>query len=136
QLDLLVELWRQGRILPRDLDDLFRLSLGDVLDREKWEAWGHADYPDELTRVAYTMLTERRPYDPETQALPLPILEELRKRRLLVARGNAVEFRHDKIRAYLAALHFAARWRVLLSDPDTIVDSNWDAMVEFHLGQE
>lgn len=47
-----------------------------------------------------------------------------------------MEFRHDRIRAYLAAQYFGRRWRTLFASEKTVVDPNWDAMLEFHLAAE
>jgi hypothetical protein len=89
-----------------------------------------------LTRLAYGMLTEKRAYNTESHELPQVLMEELVRRKLLIPRGKVMEFRHDKVRAYLAFLYFKPRWHVLLADPKALVDSNWDAMIEFHLAQE
>ena len=136
QLELLAEMWKKSKKLPQTLDELFTHALAEVLDRDRWAEEGHGDYPDLLVQVAYGMLTEKRPYDPGTHELPQALLEELVGRKLLNQRGKVMEFRHDKVRAYLASLHFRIRWRTLLADSGTTVDSNWDPMLEFHLANE
>jgi len=136
QLELVLEMWQQHRILPEKLDDLFKYALSGILDDRRWQEEEHSDYPDTVARVAYKMLTEKRAYDPKSHELPQPLVEELTTRKLLVTHGDVMEFRHDKIRAYLAFLYFKDRWRSLLTDPKTLVDSNWDSMIEFELAQE
>jgi len=136
QLELVVEIWRRRRQLPQDLETLFAYALQDVLDRDRWAQDGHPDYADVLAQVAYGMLSEKRPYDPASHALPQMLLDDLLAAKLLTTRGAVMEFRHDKIRSYLAFLHFRVRWSVLLADESAFVDSNWDSMIQFQLAQE
>jgi hypothetical protein len=135
QLELVLDIWqRQGKV-PENLDDVFKYALSSVLDAARWGE-EHPDYPEILSKVAYGLLTEKRAYDPRSHDLPQPIIDELIDRKLLLVHGDIMEFRHAKIEAYLAFLYFKNHWRSLLTDPKTIVDQNWDSMIEFHMTQE
>lgn len=79
---------------------------------------------------------EKRPYDAAKDHLPGEFEAELKRRKVLVERGGVMEFRHDRIRAYLAAQSFGRRWRTFFASEKTVVDPNWDAMLEFHLAAE
>lgn len=136
QLELVVEMWRASAEIPKDLDEIYSRALGSLIDKEAWKAKGNGDYPDILCALAFKMLVEKRPYDPMTDRLPVEVRAELDARKLLVDRGEVLEFRHDRIRAYLAARHFALRWRAILTADSTVIDPNWDAMLEFHLSGE
>jgi hypothetical protein len=136
QLELLMEIWAASQKVPQGIDELYSYALGSITDKEAWIARGHGDYPDILCGLAFTLLTERRPFDPEKDNLPDEVKSELKARRLFVDRGEAMEFRHDRIRAYLASHYFALRWRTILGNEKTLVDPNWDAMMEFHLERE
>ncbi len=136
QLELLIEIWEATQKVPQGIDELYSYALGSVIDKQAWAGRGHADYPDILCELAFTLLTERRPFDPKKDNLPGEVKSELKTRRLLLDRGDMMEFRHDRIRAYLAARHFALRWRAILGNEKTLVDQNWDAMIEFHLERE
>lgn len=50
--------------------------------------------------------------------------------------GGIFEFRHDRVRDYLAAKYFSSRWRTILKDEKTTVDVNWDTMLQLHLAVE
>jgi hypothetical protein len=136
QLELVIEIWEASKKIPKDLDDVYSFALGSVVDRQRWAERGHGDYPDILCELAFKMLTGKRPYDPKTDYLPDEVKSELAARKLLVDRGNVLEFRHDRVRAYLAAHYLAPRWRALLSAETTLIDQNWDAMLEFYLAIE
>ncbi len=136
QLELIVEMWEQTAKVPSSLDDLYSYFLGPMLDRNAWGAKGHADYPDILSQLAFNMMTGKRPYDPSKDYLPEELKTELISRKLLLERSGVLEFRHDRIRAYLAARHFTARWRAILVDRKNLVDHNWDVMLQFHIAKE
>ena len=136
QLELLIEIWVASQKVPQGIDELYSYALGSTLNKDKWIETGHGDYPDILCELAFTLLTERRPFDPKTDYLPDEIKSELGASRLLIDRGEVMEFRHDRIRAYPAARYFALRWRTILGNEQTLVDQNWDAMMEFHLERE
>ena len=136
QLELLIEIWAASQKVPQGIDELYSYAIGLILDKEAWIKRGHGDYPDILCELAFTLLMERRPFDPKTDNLPDEIKSELRARRLIIDRGEVMEFRHDRIRAYLGARYFALRWRTILCHEETLVDPNWDAMIEFHLERE
>ena len=104
-----------------------------MVEKEVWTKKGHSDYPDILSHLAFTMMIEKRPFDPRKDSLPQELTTELVNRKLLVDRGDVLEFRHDRVRAYLASKHFSQRWRKLLTDEKTMVDQNWDAMLEFYV---
>jgi hypothetical protein len=136
QLELLIEIWVASRRVPQTIDELYSYALSPILDKDRWIERGHGDYPDILRELAFRLLTERRPFDPKKDYLPEEIKSELRTRRILIDRADVMEFRHDRIRAYLAACYFAFRWHTILGDEQTLVDPNWDAMIEFHLETE
>ncbi len=136
QLELLVELWSSTHRVAANLDELFQHALGSVLDRERWKRQGHEDYPELLFELAFRMVVERLPFKPHNHDLPLEIEQVLIDEKWLVPRGDVMEFRHDKVRSYLASRYFTARWNTLLREQEIKVDSNWDSMIEFHLSQE
>jgi hypothetical protein len=135
-LELVVEMWEASGTLPRNLDGLYSHVLGPLVDKEAWSNQGHGDWPDVLSGLAFTMMTGKRPYDPKKDYLPDELKAQLVTKKLLVERGEVFEFRHDRVRAYLAAKYFSLRWPTILRDEQTIVDPNWDAMLEFHLAAE
>jgi len=136
QLELLIEVWEALQQAPQGIDELYSYALGSIIDKEAWIKKGHGDYPDILCELAFTLLTERRPFDPKKDNLPDEIKWELKARRLFNDRAGVMEFRHDRVRAYLAARHFSLRWRSILVDESTVIDSNWDPMMEFYLERE
>jgi hypothetical protein len=79
------------------------------------------------------MLVKRRPYEPKHDYLPAGMQSQLIARKLLIERGDVLESRHDRVRAYLAARHFAGRWREILANRQEAVDSNWDTMLQFYV---
>ena len=135
QLELVLDIWQRQGKLPESLDVAFKDALSSVLDPDKWGE-EHADYPRTLAKVAYKLLTEKKTYDPKSREIPQPILDELIDRKMLVTRGEVMEFRHAKIQAYLAFLYFKDHWNPLLSDSRIMVDQNWDSMLQFHMSQE
>ena len=135
QLELVLDIWEQQKKLPETLDDVFKDALSAVLAPDKWGE-EHAAYPSTLAKAAYKLLTEKKAYDPQSREIPQPILDELIDRKMLVTRGEVMEFRHAKIQAYLAFLYFKEHWRPLLSDSKALVDQNWDSMLQFYMGQE
>jgi hypothetical protein len=136
QLELLVEMWERSGTLPKCADDLYSYVLGPFVDKKRWEEKGRGDYPDILCELAFTMMAEKRAYDPTKDHLPDELRTELEARKLLTDHGGVLEFRHDRVRAFLAAKHFGAMWRTILADATTLVDPNWDAMLEFHFIDE
>jgi hypothetical protein len=136
QLELMLEMWETSRTLPTDLDELYSYVLGPLVDKVAWSNQGHGDWPDILCGLAFTMMTEKRPYDAQKDYLPDDLKVQLIGKKLFLERGKIFEFRHDRVRAYLAAKHFCLRWRTILTDEKTVVDANWDTMLEFHLAVE
>jgi hypothetical protein len=136
QLELVVEMWQTSGTLPKSFDGLYSYVLGPLMDKQAWSNVGHGDWPDVLSLLAFTMMTERRPYDLKKDYLPSEMKAELVTKKLLIDRGDVLEFRHDRVRAYLAANHFGLRWRTILTDEKTKVDANWDTMLEFHFAVE
>jgi hypothetical protein len=126
-------MWEVSGVLPINLDGLYSHILGPLVDKEAWSAQGHGEWPDVLSALAFSMLTGKRPYDPKKDYLPDELKTELLAKKLFIERGDVLEFRHDRIRAYLAAKYFALRWRTILTEEKTILDPNWDTMLEFHL---
>jgi hypothetical protein len=133
QLELMVEMWETSRTLPRNLDGLYSYVVGPLVDKQAFSNQGDGDWPDVLGRLAFTMMDEKRPYDPKKDYLPDELKSQLVSKKLFLQRGEVLEFRHDRVRAYLAAKYFGSRWRAILTEQKTIVDANWDTMLEFHL---
>jgi hypothetical protein len=129
----MVQMYESSGQLPDSLDALYSYSLGQFLDETAWAEKDHPEYPSALTQLAFTMMAEKRPYDPAKDNLPAPIRIELKEMKLLVDRGTVEEFRHQRILTYLASKHFGRRWQAILTSDKTQVDTNWDVMLQFHV---
>ena len=116
-------MWATSGTLPKNLDELYSYVLGPIVDREAWRKQGHGEWPDILSTLAFKIMTEKRPFDPRKDYLPEELKPELATRKLLVERGEVVEFRHDRVRAYLAARHFTLWSRKILADETMLVDA-------------
>jgi hypothetical protein len=136
QLELVVEMWVESRKIPQNLDGLYSHFLGHVLDEAYWSSRGQGDYPQVLAKLAFDMMTGKRPFNPKIDFLPEELKAELVQRKLLIGSGEVMEFRHDRIRGYLAAEHFRLKRETLLASDRTEIDPNWDAMFEFYLASE
>ncbi|AUX48236.1 uncharacterized protein SOCE26_097670 [Sorangium cellulosum] len=134
-LEYVVALIERGEALPRSRHDLYTRVLAPVL--ASLDDRGHGDQKDTLFRRAYEMLRDRAPWiDREDDAVSSWLQGELVQKKLLVkieADVPRYHFRHDLLRAYLAARWFAPRWRDVLAEDRGKVDSNWRSMLEFAL---
>jgi hypothetical protein len=131
-LELAIELVRDKTItaLPGSPNDLYRLALAPI--SSKWEREEHRGYTALLFERAYDMLTTGdQDFRNATPALPAAIISELLDRRFLFDHNPGVIFRKERIMAYLAARHFAPRWRTCLEVPSVTPDINWETMLQF-----
>lgn len=127
-LDFAIELVEQGKPLPQSRPELYDAMLAPILD--SWIQAGQTDYPPLLYNRAYEMLKTRSISFEEAALLPTEVRDPLVERKLLVRRGDRYQFRHDLVKAYLAAKYFAPKWSQLFSEEETI-ESNWRPMLEF-----
>lgn len=129
-LDFVIEILKQGKPLPLSRSELYDAMLEPILD--SWIQAGHADYSYILFNRAYEML-KRRDISFEVENVPLPseIRDRLVEKKLLMRRGEQYHFRHDLVRAYLAAKYFCRKRSELRED--VIIESNWRPMLEFAL---
>lgn len=131
-LEFGIELIKQGHPLPKSKYQLYESVLAPIL--VGWNSEGQADYPEMLFRRAYEMLSGRQAYfDDATPPLPDALRDRLVECKFLIRRGDHYYFRHDLIRAYLAAQYFQPRWQSLLFADETTLDVNWRPMLEFSL---
>jgi hypothetical protein len=129
-LEFAVELLKRGQSLPKTKSDIYKATLEPLFDT--WESSGQTAYSTLLFKRAFEMLSSSdAAFERAGSDLPHEIRESLSERKLIVRRGDHYHFRHDLVRAYLAAQHFAPRWAQILQDRELVVDSNWRAMLEF-----
>lgn len=116
--------------LPQSRSELYKQTLAPIIDA--WASNGHGDYAYILSKRAYDMLCQRDSiFDATSNSMPDEIRNELHQHRYLVQRGDHYQFRHDLVRAYLAAQYFAPRWGTLLGAEDVEIDVNWIEMLKF-----
>jgi hypothetical protein len=53
------------------------------------------------------------------------------KKKIILGIIEHYYFRHDLIRAYLAAKYFMRQWQTLLNEDNVTVDINWRSILEF-----
>lgn len=116
--------------VPQTRAALYKATLSPVID--SWSRNGHPDYAHLLHKRAYEMLLQRDPFfDSANNPLPDEIRNDLYEQKYLVKRANHYYYRHDLIRAYLAAQYFAPQWSTLLAGGDVPIDVNWLEMLKF-----
>jgi hypothetical protein len=117
--------------LPTSRLDLFNAILDPVL--EHWRQQGQGDYAGLLFARAYEMLVSSEPaFETEHRSFPDGLLAPLLERRILIQRADQLQFQHHElVRAFLAAKHFAPRWRELLADTGLAISDRWLSMLEF-----
>lgn len=132
-LEFAIELVSKNNPLPLTRTELYEATLKPVFD--SWKESGQSNYEDLLCHRAYEMLSSRsESFDRKENALPDEIRNDLLENKFLIRRSGQFHFRHDLIRAYLAAKYFTPKWRVLLAQGAT-VNENWRSMVEFFILQ-
>jgi hypothetical protein len=134
-LDLAIEFLSEpvDWMLPRTEPELYA-----TIFEPQFEAWSEVerrDLPELLIERAYIMLRDKRSadFDGKGQRVPLPdeVRDLLLAKRLFVQRAEDVFFRHDLLRAYLAARYFESRWARLLEADGSQLDANWLTMLQF-----
>ena len=136
QLELVITIWNSSHELPSTLDELYSRVLGPLVDREFRRKEGHGDYPDIISGLAFELLSKKQSYDASSVSLPIELRETLLKSKILVERQGLLEFRHDRIRAYLAAAHFGRHWRTIFEASELTIDENWVPMAVFFVAGE
>jgi hypothetical protein len=126
-LEFVIDLIEVGHDLPHSLDQLYEAKLSPIF--ESWVKNGTADYPALLFSRAFEMLCSRDPC--LDRSLPDHLLNPLIEYKLVIKQGQHYYFRHDSVRAYLAANHVADRWQDVLREGRIVVDDNWLQMLEF-----
>src|SRR5262249_44282272 len=110
-LELAIDLIEKGQPLPRSKLELYEATLKPIFN--SWKKM-NLDYEEMLCRRAYEMLLKKESFESAEVSLPTEIRNSLEEGKLLFHRGGQYQFRHDLIRAYLAAKYFKPRWRQLL----------------------
>jgi hypothetical protein len=131
-LEFAIEIIQREKLasVPKTRRALYTATLSPVID--SWASKGHQDYAHLLYKRAYEMLLLRDPFfDSPDSPLPDEIRNELYEQKYLVKRANHYHYRHDLIRAYLAAQYFVPRWSTLLANGDVVIDVNWLEMLKF-----
>jgi hypothetical protein len=129
-LEFAIEIIKQNKPLPQTERELYEATLKPILDL--WCQNGRADYPDILFERAYKMFKSRNTFfDRADEPVPEELQDDLETKKFLIRRGEHYYFRHDLIRAYLAAKYFVSRWQNLLNDSEITVDANWRSLLEF-----
>lgn len=129
-LEFAIDLLKTGTSLPLSKHSLYESTLSPIY--KSWIDEGRSDYPELLFRRAYEMLSQREPYfDSSEGAVPEQIRDRMIEKKFLIRRGEHYYFRHDLVRAYLAAKYFSPRWQSLLHSKETELDINWRPMLEF-----
>ncbi len=132
--EFIIELYKSGLTLPTSLSDLYEKVLASTFS--EWEKNGRTDYINLLYDRAYSMLcTKDQFFEGEKSKLPSEIREDLLSKKFIIKRDNNYLFRHDKIRAFLAAKHLLSNWNKLLGGKDLNIDSNWRPMMEFVISE-
>ena len=76
------------------------------------------------------LISQNTSFEEGDVLLPSEVRNRLVEKKLLVRRGERYQFRHDLVRAYLAATYFADNWSHLFGDK-VVIESNWRPMLEF-----
>ena len=120
----------QNKPLPRTTSELYEGVLSPILN--KWSQEGRLDYSDLLIERAYDMLCAKEQFfNPANNPFPVGLLNPLAEsRKFLIPQDGNYIFRHDLVRAYLAARYFASGWRERL-DAEVAIDTNWLEMLKF-----
>ncbi|MGD8782137.1 MAG: hypothetical protein PVH88_24630 [Ignavibacteria bacterium] len=111
--------------------ELYKAILAPAAN--SWIQNDHAQYSGLLYERAYEMLCSKDQFfENKNSHLPDEIRDELLRLKLIVKREDNYLFKHDKIRAYLAAQHFLNNWHSLLNKINNEeIDTNWLPMLEF-----
>lgn len=129
-LEFAIELIKQNKPLPRTKMSLYEALIMPLF--ESWSLKGRADFYALLCQRAYEILLNHdMTLISSDKQMPDDLREPLLERKLLVHSGDNYYFRHEVIRAFLAAKYFSPRWEELVSDPAVVVDANWRPMLEF-----
>ena len=130
ELELAIDLIKQEQPLPPTRLELYEATLQPIFDA--WSRRGF-EYESQLCRRAYEMLSKgESSFEIVGSSLSTEIRDSLRKAKLLTFRGRQYQFRHDLIRAYLAAKYLAPRWSELLDGKEPVrLDANWNSTIKF-----
>jgi energy-coupling factor transporter ATP-binding protein EcfA2 len=130
ELDLAIDLVKQGKPLPPTRLELYEATLEPIF--AAWSSKGFA-YERQLCGRAYEMLSKgESSFETAGSSMSTEIRDSLRRAKLLTFRGGQYQFRHDLIRAYLAAKYLAPRWGELLDGKEPVrLDANWNSTIKF-----
>jgi len=127
-LEFALELVSKNSPLPLTRTELYEATLKPAFD--SWKESQLSTYEELLCHRAYEMLSTRsESFERKENPLPEEIRNTLLENKFLIPRSGQFYFRHDLIRAYLAAKYFARQWRDLLAEAP--VNDNWRSMLEF-----
>jgi hypothetical protein len=122
-LEVAADLIRRGEPLPQSVAGLYRAVMAPII--ASWRSADVPDYPERLFARAFAMLRDRDPYlDGKDVQLPGSLINDLERPKLIVRRDGHALFRHELIRAYLAAEHLKPRWRDVIKEQRGL-DANW-----------
>ncbi len=130
ELEFAIEQVLAGNAVPQSTRELYDAIFQPVFD--EWALAGQLDYKAILFSRAYEMLVEKQSYfDGGTPEISDEIIAALLNRKILVDRVPHYMFRHDLVRAFLAAQHLAPCWRILFEKDLSKADLNWLPMLQF-----
>ena len=129
-LEFMLELAKDKQPLPQTKLELYERRLAPLLNQ--WKEEGNEHFCHVLYRRSYEMIYPGASiFDDPDQQIPERLRDGLIAARLLVRSGGQHLFRHDMVRAFLAAGYFGPRWVDVLSDPEVTVDETWRSMLQF-----
>lgn len=129
-LEFMLELAKYKQPLPQTKLELYQRRLAPLLDQ--WKEEGNESFCHVLYRRSYEMIYPGAAiFDDPDRQIPKRLRDGLIAARLLVRSGGQHLFRHDMVRAFLAAGHFGPRWVDILGDHQVTVDETWRSMLQF-----
>jgi hypothetical protein len=119
---------RNGQPLPRSKSGLYNAKLAPIA-REP----GYHEFLQVLCERAWGMhIKQQLVFPKEDLSLPRGFLDVVRSHALLVTRNAKYHFRHQLVRAFLAAKHVRLNYQVLLKQHgDQLTKDSWLGMLEF-----
>ena len=121
--------------LPKSEAELYSQVFGPAF--AAWDAEGHESYKPQLRHRAFKMLVDQLSNLVESpNAVPKAVVDWLLGKRLARQTGEQVEFIHDTVRDYLAAMHFVDEWESVLKDDKLIPAKSWLPMIGFALSDQ
>jgi hypothetical protein len=131
-IDIMKELYTRRIPMPETESKL--LSTVYELATNKWKEKGHSSFEQKVNLRSYEMLRDLHDYfDLPGFDIDQQVIDDLVEFRFLVKRNEHHEFRHDLVRAFLAAEYFAEDWKTLIGRSDFQMHINFKPMLIFVL---